>query len=80
MVNLVDQKGSELLLEEAYKNSIGEVNSEHVQYVAFDFHKECSKMRWHRLSILMDKISLDQDSYGYFMQVGLGLSVNLCAR
>lgn len=68
VINLVDQKGSELLLEEAYRNSIDEIKSEHVQYLAFDFHKECSKMRWHRLSILLDKIGLEQENYGYFMQ------------
>jgi hypothetical protein len=30
----------------------------------FDFHKECSKLRWHRLSILMDRLKEDQDKFG----------------
>lgn len=36
-----------------------------LRYIAFDFHKECSKMRWNRLQILMDMLNdlIDQASY-----------------
>lgn len=35
------------------------------RYVAFDFHKECSRMRWHRLQILVDTVAEMQDEFGY---------------
>ena len=34
------------------------------RYDAFDFHKECSKMRWHRLSILTDRLGPKQAEFG----------------
>ena len=36
------------------------------RYIAFDFHKECSKMRWHRLQILMDRLKNHIDVMSYF--------------
>ena len=36
-------------------------------YDAFDFHKECSRMRWHRLSILIDRLASQQARFGYYM-------------
>lgn len=35
-----------------------------LSYVAFDFHKECSHMRWERLQILVDAVTETQDEYG----------------
>lgn len=35
-----------------------------LSYVAFDFHKECSHMRWERLQILVDSVAETQDEYG----------------
>lgn len=35
-----------------------------LSYVAFDFHKECSHMRWERLQILVDAVAEAQDEYG----------------
>lgn len=32
-------------------------------YIAFDFHKECSRMRWDRLQILVDSVAETQDEY-----------------
>jgi hypothetical protein len=37
------------------------------RYIHFDFHKECSKMQWNRLSILMAAIKIDLDDQGYFL-------------
>ena len=39
-----------------------------VYYEAFDFHAECSKMRWDRLSILMDRLAKYQEAFSYFLQ------------
>lgn len=38
-----------------------------LSYDAFDFHKECSRMRWHRLSILITRLAPQEDQFGYYM-------------
>ena len=68
MVNLVDQKGAEGRLEARLRAVAREVNNPNVQYEAFDFHAECSKMRWDRLSILMDRVAGVQEQQGFFLQ------------
>ena len=45
LVNLVDHKGAEGELELNFKNLVKEASLSAVRYVAFDFHKECKKMR-----------------------------------
>jgi len=68
LVNLIDTKGSEKVLGDKFAatvNSFGYPDPQ-MRYIAFDFHKECSKMRWHRLSILMERISDKIDEFGYF--------------
>eukprot|EP00112_Aurelia_sp_Birch-Aquarium-sp1_P022960 Seg666.6 transcript_id=Seg666.6/GoldUCD/mRNA.D3Y31 product="Phosphatidylinositide phosphatase SAC1-B" protein_id=Seg666.6/GoldUCD/D3Y31 len=68
LINLIDTKGSEKVLGDQFGasvNAFGYPESQ-LRYVAFDFHKECSKMRWHRLSILMERIAEDIINFGYF--------------
>lgn len=67
ILNLVDHKGAEGRLENALKEVVNSLAFSSVRYEAFDFHHECRKMRWDRLSILIDRISYDQDEMGYFM-------------
>ena len=43
-----------------------------VRYIHFDFHKQCSKMRWENLGILMGQIQDDLDKFGYFYKDGNG--------
>lgn len=45
LVNLVDQKKAEGELEINFRNLVNEANLSGVHYVAFDFHRECKKMR-----------------------------------
>ncbi|CAG5096560.1 Oidioi.mRNA.OKI2018_I69.XSR.g14676.t1.cds [Oikopleura dioica] len=66
LVNLIDQKGGEKLLESQFSDIYHRADNKKVRYVHFDFHKECSKMRWHRLSILMDKLKQDIEDHGYY--------------
>ena len=33
-------------------------------YDAFDFHKECARMQWHNLNILLDRLAATQEEYG----------------
>ena len=65
LLNLVDQKGSEGRLEQSFANNAVSLGK-NAKYVAFDFHKECSKMRWYRLSLLVDAVAEDQNAMGYF--------------
>ena len=37
-----------------------------VFYEWFDFHKECAKMKWHNIKILIDAIQEKIDAFGYF--------------
>ncbi|XP_076864540.1 phosphatidylinositol-3-phosphatase SAC1-A [Brachyhypopomus gauderio] len=67
ILNLVNQKGSELPLEQMFARLVNSVENGQIKYLAFDFHKECSKMRWHRLQILVDAVAGMQDEFGYFM-------------
>lgn len=38
-----------------------------MQYFPFDFHKECSKLRWDRLSILMEQVAPVQARQRFFL-------------
>ena len=49
------------------------------RYEAFDFHKECKKMQWHRLSLLLDRLAEDQASFGYVSPLDMCFTNNLLA-
>ena len=70
-VNLVNQKGPEGKLHDAFQHLIEtsgrQMIRDNVRYEHFDFHHECRKMRWDRLSILLDRIEPDRESMGYFL-------------
>merc|ERR1719384_276471 len=66
IINLIDQKGAEGKLEQQLKATSNIVNDKDVHYEAFDFHRECSKMRYDRLSILMDRLAQFQEQFSYF--------------
>ena len=34
------------------------------RYDAFDFHKECAKIQWHKLNILLGRLTATQEEYG----------------
>ncbi|XP_068944448.1 phosphatidylinositol-3-phosphatase SAC1 isoform X1 [Petaurus breviceps papuanus] len=67
IINLVNQKGSEKPLEQTFAKMVTSLGNGNIRYIAFDFHKECSKMRWDRLQILLDKVADLQDEFGYFL-------------
>uniref|UniRef100_A0AAQ5YS69 SAC domain-containing protein n=1 Tax=Amphiprion ocellaris TaxID=80972 RepID=A0AAQ5YS69_AMPOC len=73
ILNLVNQKGSEKPLEQAFAKMVTGMNNG--IYIAFDFHKECSHMRWDRLQILVDTVAETQDEYNYFMVNSEGKTV-----
>lgn len=73
VVNLIDNSGHEGQLEHQFSERIKKIDS--IQYFYFDFHKECSKMRWHRLSILLDRIAPAGKTIGYYCKSGNTISM-----
>uniref|UniRef100_A0A2K5EP44 Phosphatidylinositol-3-phosphatase SAC1 n=1 Tax=Aotus nancymaae TaxID=37293 RepID=A0A2K5EP44_AOTNA len=67
IINLINQKGSEKPLEQAFATMVSSLGSGLMRYIAFDFHKECKNMRWDRLSILLDQVAEMQDELSYFL-------------
>ncbi|XP_011307629.1 phosphatidylinositide phosphatase SAC1 [Fopius arisanus] len=67
LVNLIDHRGAEDVLEKAFRDTVARIGNQNVRYEAFDFHAECRHMRWDRLNILMDRLAHDQEQMGYFL-------------
>ncbi|GMM30738.1 phosphatidylinositol-3-phosphatase [Martiniozyma asiatica (nom. inval.)] len=69
LVNLVNQSGYEKPVKLAYENAVTALNDSNIKYTYFDFHHECSKMRWDRVKILLDHLvndGLSQNDYSLF--------------
>lgn len=70
LVNLVNQKGYEKPVKEAYEKAVETLPDSlapHVKYIYFDFHHECRKMRWDRIKILLEHlIQMGFTSDNYF--------------
>lgn len=70
LVNLVNQKGYEKPVKDAYENAVNNLSpelSKRVHYIYFDFHHECKGMKYHRINLLLDHlISLGYTSDNYF--------------
>lgn len=67
MVNLIDKKGSQKRIGDQFTKLHSELRDKRLQYVWFDFHGECAKMKWENLSKLVDICRDDLENYGYFM-------------
>ncbi|KAI9503285.1 SacI homology domain-containing protein [Coemansia spiralis] len=65
-VNLVNKVKYEKPMGDAFAKLSEEFKSPHYHYTHFDFHKECSKMRWERISILLDELAEYNTRFGYF--------------
>jgi len=67
MLNLINHTGPEQVLEKEFTSMVQKLGRDTVRYESFDFHHECRKMRWDRLSILMDRVAKEQEDYSYFL-------------
>ncbi|KAK6178001.1 hypothetical protein SNE40_012847 [Patella caerulea] len=67
IINLVNQSGYEHLMEKAFSQTVVNSQNNSIRYESFDFHNQCKKMRWDRLSILIDRLENDRRQFGYFM-------------
>ncbi len=65
-VNLIDQKGDQKLLGDAFGEAVKALGkpADQLKYVWFDFHKECAKMRWSNLAKLMAQVDEDLVAHG----------------
>ncbi|KAJ7655198.1 SacI homology domain-containing protein [Mycena polygramma] len=73
LVNLVNKKGHEQPVKEAFERYIAQLNLPAVRYQYFDFHNECKHMRWDRISVLIDELETDLKRYGYFHSTAEGV-------
>lgn len=86
VVSLIDGHGHEARLANEFGKRMETFRkSLQTPYHHFDFHKECSKMRWHRLSILLDQLERELALYGFFamennkvMQIQTGVIRSNC--
>ncbi|XP_050397632.1 phosphatidylinositol-3-phosphatase SAC1 [Patella vulgata] len=67
IINLINQSGYEHLMEKAFSQTVVNSQNDSIRYEAFDFHNQCKKMRWDRLSILIDRLENERRQFGYFM-------------
>ena len=71
VVCLIDHRGHEAELAHEFRQRMDKIQGQsfpedYIPFHHFDFHKECSKMRWHRLSILIEQLERDIESHGFF--------------
>lgn len=62
----VDHKGAEGKLETKYRDLLQEMDNKNVRYESYDFHHECRKMRWERLSNLVQRLQQELTDFGVF--------------
>ena len=72
LINLINQTGAEGRMEKEFASVLQSLSLPMVRFESFDFHHECRKMRWDRLSILMERIVKEQDDFGYYHSEGGG--------
>lgn len=66
VINLINKTGYEGPMGVAFQKGIDTLNDPDVKYHHFDFHHECSKMRWHRVSLLLEHFHEELVAQGYF--------------
>lgn len=74
-MNLIDRKGSQQRIGNKFTDIVTQLNDPNIEYVWFDFHGECKKMKWENLSKLIAIVKEKMMSYGHFMaelDVGFG--------
>jgi hypothetical protein len=66
IVNLVDLKGSEKMLADAYETEYKKFGDDKVRYIQFDFHKKCKNLNYGAINELVSQIEKNIEDYGYF--------------
>ena len=68
LVSLIDHKGNEQKVGEAFETKMRLYNNPNANYIAFDFHEECKNNNYARLQILVDQVKDSMDQNQYFIQ------------
>ncbi|XP_055604913.1 phosphatidylinositol-3-phosphatase SAC1 [Uranotaenia lowii] len=66
LVNLIDHRGAEDVLEKAYGTTISTLANPNLRYESYDFHAECRKMRYDKLHNLIARLAHEQDEFNVF--------------
>jgi hypothetical protein len=66
LVNLVNQKGHEQPVKEAFERAMETVADPKAHYLYWDFHAECKGLRFDRVQRLVDILAPDLEKMGYF--------------
>ena len=66
IINLLNKKGSEERLGNAYEDVVSSKTNK-PKFIWFDFHKECGTSKWNNLSLLLNLIKEDIDTFDFFM-------------
>ncbi|GAA5859366.1 hypothetical protein JCM5353_004677 [Sporobolomyces roseus] len=66
LVNLVNQKGYEKPVKEAYERALDALKNDRLNYVYFDFHHECKGLRFDRVDGLIDGLDQELQKQSYY--------------
>ncbi len=81
LVNLVDNKGHELPVKEAYEQAVQNLDlteSGKLAYIYFNFHNECRKMKWNNVYKLLDTLrGLGFTTSDYYHEISSQNSTNV---
>jgi hypothetical protein len=83
VVNLVNTKGHEQPVKEGYEKTVQAASIPSVQYHHFDFQHECRRMRWDRISLLVDRLEPELEEKGcvirtYLFQILISVKFLSC--
>jgi hypothetical protein len=63
---LIDKKGSQQALGNEFTRMHKDLSDNDIEYIWFDFHHECRKMKWENLSKLVDNVKEQLEQYGHY--------------
>jgi hypothetical protein len=66
LINLIDLKGSEKLLADAFETECKKFGNDQVRYISFDFHQKCKSMNYGAINELVTEVEKNVEDYGYF--------------
>lgn len=64
-LNLINGKGWEGLLENAFARQIGTLADSHIHYIHFDFNQQCHNMHWENIQGLIEEMQDDLLKQGH---------------
>jgi hypothetical protein len=68
VINLLDRRGAEQELAQAYEEYLKQVNPNDVKYLSFDFHQHCKNDNFEQVCLLLELVGEDLRNIGYFLQ------------